>query len=342
MILKRLLEMTPDEQRRVSALVDECAYSTPFHKVEWLLGIERVLNEKVYYLFDYGSENSIAFALPLIYKKGVIFPEMHSFSMEYDLVYGGPLARPEALQSDGIFDRHLAGNLKPAKSLTVTLPPKFPTEYCKEANLTHICNTPIFDLSPSIDELWNALPYKNVRCNINKAHKCDVGVIPGNVKHLTFFHNYLKQTLNCFGKVALPLEYYKHVSGFSFSHIFCAVQGDLPIAVGIILTHHDTVYYWGNASSYEHRNCRPNDLLVWEIMKWAKECGYRYFDFLITPLHSLPGVTRFKLKFGAEIHPIYQYRTKNIYQMIDKSLYYVTHPQRFIFAINPFRRKAAS
>ncbi|MDH4211909.1 MAG: GNAT family N-acetyltransferase [candidate division WOR-3 bacterium] len=342
MTLKRITEMTPAEQRDVSAFVDECAYSTPFHKIEWLLGIERILSKEVYCLFDYGPDDSIAFAMPLIFKRGMIFPEMHSFSMEYDLVYGGPLLRRNDPSNDGILERYVAGGLKPAKSLIVTLPPRFPVERCKETNLTHICNTPIFDLTPSVDELWNALPYKNVRCNINKANKCGVSVIPGNVKHLGFFHEYLKQTLAFGGKEALPLDYYRHVAGFSFSHIYSAVQGDIPIAVAIILTHQDTVYYWGNASSYEHRNSRPNDLLVWEIMRWAKDKGYRYFDFLITPLHSLQGVTRFKLKFGAEIHPIYQYRINNIYQVIDKSLYYLTHPHRFISTVSPFRPKDAS
>ncbi|UCD05135.1 MAG: GNAT family N-acetyltransferase [candidate division WOR-3 bacterium] len=341
MMLKRITEMTSAERQALSTLVDECAYSTPFHRIEWLHAIESILNKAVFYLVDQEGDGTATFGLPLIFKRGMLFPEMHSFSMEYDLVYGGPLLRKRAFSEDGPIDGHVAASLKPAKSLIVTLPPRFPVERCKGSNLKHICNTPIFDLSPTVDELWNGLPYKNVRCNINRANKCGVRVIPGSIEHLDYFHEYLKQTLAFGGKEALPAEYYKHVARFPFSHICSAVQGDLPIAVAIVLTHHDTVYYWGNASSYEHRNSRPNDLLVWEIMKWAKTNGYRYFDFLITPLHSLQGVTRFKLKFNAGIHPIYQYRLNNFYQVIDKSLYYLTHPHRFVSALKPFRAKEA-
>lgn len=342
MILKRISKMTADERREMCALVDECAYSTPFHKVEWLLGVEEILAKEVYCLYERDDQDRMAFALPLIYKQGLIFPEMHSFSMAYDLVYGGPVMRSGAFTKRGFMDKILGGNLKPAKSLIVTLPPGFPVDICSDANLTHICNTPIFDLTPDVDELWNALPYKNVRCNINRACKCDVSVVPATSEHLSFFHKYLAQTLSCFDKQALPQEYYGYVAGLPFSHAFSAMQNGLPIAVAIVLTHHDTVYYWGNASSYEHRNSRPNDLLVWEIMKWAKENGYKYFDFLITPLHSLEGVTRFKAKFMAAIHPIYQYRIKNLYQMIDRSLYYITHPKRMFDSVYPFRRRAAS
>jgi hypothetical protein len=341
MIRKRISEMTADERREMCALVDECAYSTPFHKVEWLLGLEEILGKEVYCLYECDAENKISFALPLIYKQGLIFPEMHSFSMAYDLVYGGPLMRSDAPPQHGFMEQLLSDNLKPAKSLVATLPPRFPTGICNEANLTHICNTPIFDLNPGIEELWNALPYKNVRCNINKACKCDVSIIPASSEHLTFFHQYLDQTLACFNKQALSQDYYGYIAKLPFSHTFSAMQNGLPIAVAIVLTHRDTVYYWGNASSYEHRNSRPNDLLVWEIMKWAKENGYKYFDFLITPLHSLEGVTRFKAKFGAAIHPIYQYQIKNLYQKIDRSLYYITHPKRILYSVYPFRRSTA-
>lgn len=342
MMLKRIKDMTVQERRDISAFTEDCQFSTPFHKIEWLQGIEKVLAKDVFCMYDYGPNGDVVFTLPLIYKSGMLFPEMHSFSMEYDLVYGGPLLGKTDPPGNGSLESYVAGSLKPAKSLIMTLPPRFPIERCNGAHLKHICNTPIFDLSSSLEELWNALPYKNVRCNINKANKCGVCVAPGRIDHLGFFHEYLKLTLTFYGREALPMEYYKHVATFSFSHIFSAMQEDLPIAVAIVLTHHDTVYYWGNASSHEHRNSRPNDLLVWEIMKWAKENGYKYFDFLITPLQALQGVTRFKLKFGAEIHPIYQYRLNNIYQIIDRSLYYLTHPRRLISTVIPGQRKEGS
>jgi hypothetical protein len=333
MELKKVSELNSEERTNINQLVDLCSFSTPFHKIEWLAIVEKLLNDEVYYLFDHDSEKKINFALPFFFKKGYLYYDMHSFSMDYDLVYGGPLMHPDELLTEVSTGMLMENNMKQAKSLIMTLPPRFPIAHCQKKNLMHICNTPIFDLTPDIDTIWQSFPYKNVRCNINKAYKNNIRVIADATGHLEIFHKYLGKTLRSFNKPVLPFQYYMEIMQLPFMHIFSAIHGDQPIAIGIIAAHKDTVYYWANSSSLEHRNYRPNDLLVWEIIKWTKEHNYKYFDFLITPLSDLPGIIRFKLKFGGEIYPIYQYRLKNFHQIVSKSLYYISHPGQAISRI---------
>jgi len=330
MVVKELLDLTPDENIAINGLVESCPFSTPFHKTEWLFIVEKVFHDKIYYLFDKGCDNKIDFALPFFLKKGYLYCDLHSFSMDHELVYGGPLFSPDFHFTEASFAKLVGNRLGRIKSVVLTLPPKFDLTEHNVGSLTHVYNTPIIDLSPDIDTIWNSLEYKNVRCNINKASKNGVHVVMDNVDHLEILHSYLAKTLQTFNKPVSPLEYYKEIAKLPFAHIFSAMYDNQPIAVGMIVTHRDTVYYWLNASSPEYRIYRPNDLLVWEIIKWAKGNDYNCFDFLITPITDLPGVSRFKLKFGGEVYPIYEFRLKNIYQVFSKSLYYLSHPGKAI------------
>jgi hypothetical protein len=330
MILKSISELTQHERDGIDHLVSSCCFSTPFHRTDWLFIVEKLFRDRVYYLFHENAENKIDYALPFFLKKGHLYWDLHSFSMEHELVYGGPLFSPDFHFAETPIDRLLTNRLGRIKSTVFTLPPKFNHAGHNFGNLAHVYNTPITDLTPDIDTLWNSFEYKNVRCNVNKAYKNGVSVVMDNADHLGILHGYLEKTLRAFNKPVSPLEYYREIAKLPSAHIFSAMYNDYPIAVGMIITHRDTVYYWLNSSSPEHRNYRPNDLLVWEIIKWAKENDYNYFDFLITPVTDLPGISRFKLKFGGEIYPIYEYRRRNIYQVISQGLYYLSNPGKAV------------
>jgi hypothetical protein len=330
MKVQRISKLTQKQKQDIEQLIDSCAFSTPFLHPDWLLIVEELFKENVYYAFQYDEHEIIEFALPFILKKSYRYWDMHSFSMAYELHYGGPIFR-----SSDVFARLARSMLMPdsvgrTKSLSIYLPPNFDCGLLEKNRCVHIYNTPIIDLTSDLDSLWNMLPYKNVRCNINKARKHNVHVVVDEKQHLAKFHEYHEALLKKYHKPILPLQYYESVAQLPFVHIFSALYNKLPIAVGIILTIRDTVYYWNNASSFEFRNYRPNDLLIWEIITWAKEHNFNVFDFLIVPLTELSGLTRFKLKFQPKLYPVYEYREKNKYQIMSKGLYYLSHPYEII------------
>ncbi|KYK37956.1 MAG: hypothetical protein AYK18_08790 [Theionarchaea archaeon DG-70] len=327
---KRISKLTQKEKHDIEQLIDLCTFSTPFLHPDWLLIVEDLFNENMYYAFHYDECETMEFALPFILKKSYRYWDMHSFSMAYELNYGGPLCNSYDVFARLAHDMLMLDGLERVKSLSIYLPPTFDCSAFGENRCIHIYNTPIIDLTPDLDSLWNTFPYKNVRCNINKARKHNIHVVVDEKQHLRQFHEYHAALLNSFNKPILPLQYYESVAQLPYVHIFSALYDKYPIAVGIILTHHNTVYYWNNASASEYRTYRPNDLLVWEIMKWAKEHNFHVFDFLIVPLDELPGLSRFKLKFRPKLYPIYEYRAKNKYQIMSKGLYYLSRPYEII------------
>ena len=339
MEVKQISKLTSEEKSDIDHLIDFCRFSTPFHKIEWLSIIEELFNEKVYYLFHCDSRNKIDFALPFILKKEYMYYNLCSFSSKYELVYGGPLFSSRTLLSEISIDKAIVKDLKRVKSSSMTAPPKFDIAYLNANKIKHIYNTLILDLKPSLNEICGSFKNKNVRRNIRKAIKSKVNASVNENEKIEYFYEWLALTYNRFNKKMLPLSYYKAVCSLPFVQTFSAKFQGRTIAIMLILTHKNTIYYWAGSSSLNFRQYRPNDFLYWEIIKWAKNNGYEWFDLLITHVEDLPGRSKFKLKFGGEIYPIYEYQLEDpIYQIISKSLCCLTHPRKMLeYISNPKR-----
>jgi lipid II:glycine glycyltransferase (peptidoglycan interpeptide bridge formation enzyme) len=91
-------------------------------------------------------------------------------------------------------------------------------------------------------------------------------------------------------------------------HLFFAAHEGTPLAGIFIFTFGEKYWYMHGASSTEKRGYNPNHLLQWEVMRWAKQRGIRYFDMVGIPKPEdrneddpYYGVYRFKIGFGGEV-----------------------------------------
>jgi len=91
------------------------------------------------------------------------------------------------------------------------------------------------------------------------------------------------------------------------------VDGE-PVSAACSLLFGERLCLWRIGWSGKYADFEPNDVLHWEIMKWAKENGYSEFDFgNIRRTHakallqggkiadSYSGVTNFKISFGGQL-----------------------------------------
>jgi lipid II:glycine glycyltransferase (peptidoglycan interpeptide bridge formation enzyme) len=96
--------------------------------------------------------------------------------------------------------------------------------------------------------------------------------------------------------------------------LFIAEVDGEPVAAATTFLSGERLELWRVGWSGAHEDMNPNDLLHWEMMKWGKENGCRFFDFLhIDPEHArailrgervkdaYSGVTEFKMAFGGQI-----------------------------------------
>jgi serine/alanine adding enzyme len=77
---------------------------------------------------------------------------------------------------------------------------------------------------------------------------------------------------------------------------------DTPVATSVELMYKDVVYGWYSGMDRSYSSYTPNEMIMWHILRWGCEHGYRIYDFggAGKPDEDY-GVRRFKAKFGGEL-----------------------------------------
>lgn len=101
--------------------------------------------------------------------------------------------------------------------------------------------------------------------------------------------------LNMFDKVQGILRDYAHFFG-------CYTAEGQMIAGQVRLCYGTLVYAWFAGSDEDYFKLRPNDFTMWNVIRWAREKGYKEFDFGGGGEPGKPyGVRDYKLKYGCDM-----------------------------------------
>ncbi|HLC65811.1 MAG TPA: GNAT family N-acetyltransferase [Candidatus Nanoarchaeia archaeon] len=99
------------------------------------------------------------------------------------------------------------------------------------------------------------------------------------------------------------------------------------IVVGSLLLHKfDIAYDYLRGADPDFLGYRPNNLIVYEIIKWAKKAGYKYF-VMGGGYKSNDSIFRFKSLFSKKTKPFYRYS-------------FIHNNEAYEFLCDAFRRKA--
>jgi len=182
--------------------------------------------------------------------------------------------------------------------------------------------TIIVDLTQDLDDILEQMPTKT-RYNIRYAARKGVTVRVGNQEDLPAFYGLMQITSRRDGFSARTRDYYEHeLQAFANREqvvLLLAYYEDQLLAarMAFCLGNHAADIH--AASSSEYRNLRPNHLLVWAAMKWAKAHGCHTYDLWGIPdevgeaahegkdlsrpdrTDGLWGVYRFKRGFGKNV-----------------------------------------
>jgi len=188
-----------------------------------------------------------------------------------------------------------------AAYLELTLPPGKDVGdvgFRKEMRTTYI-----LDLEPDEGVMWKKLK-KECRNRVRKAEK--EGVQVHEVPSPEFFRTYWEMAKDVYAKSrrppAIPLEFFvrlwDRLRPKGRIRVLVAEHKGEPIASLISLIHRDTVYDWDGVSYLKAYKLAANNLLEWEIIRWASREGFRRYDMLGA---DIPGVARFKASFGPRL-----------------------------------------
>lgn len=171
-------------------------------------------------------------------------------------------------------------------------------------------STFILDLSPGLEEIKAGFESK-FRYNIHVAEKHGVTIKQGTDESaVEDFYRIYKETCSRQNFIIHPISYYKKIRsliiGKDMGRVFTAYHEQVPVASVIIFNFGKRIWYMYGASLSSHRNMMPNNLLHWEVIKWAKDLGFEEYDLWGIPSnpkegHPLWGVYRFKKGFNAKL-----------------------------------------
>ena len=162
-------------------------------------------------------------------------------------------------------------------------------------------DTLITDISKNENSLLSAM-HPKTRYNIKLAERKGISITNYKLqitnKAFDEFYHLLAKTADRKNIKFHPKEYYKKLA--EFNEIFFAYLEDKPLAAAMINFCGDTATYLHGGSSDEHKNLMAPYLLHWEIIKYAKGKGIKFYDWWGADEKKWPGVTRFKKGFGGE------------------------------------------
>jgi peptidoglycan pentaglycine glycine transferase (the first glycine) len=153
------------------------------------------------------------------------------------------------------------------------------------------------------------------RYNVRLAARKGVEVVePDFDEAWATFYEWMKATSERKGDYVLrrPRDYLRSVMRTMHDagqgRLFFAEHEGTPLAGMYVFTFGEKYWYMYGASSDEKRNLKPNYLLQWEVMRWARNRGLTHYDMVGVPKSeelnegsSLWSVYKFKEGFGGEI-----------------------------------------
>ena len=169
----------------------------------------------------------------------------------------------------------------------------------------HVLHT--LNLEPDPEAVFKNFHSMHKR-NIKKAQKNGIFIeIDTKQKQLEQFYRLHLHNRRSKGLPVQPKVFFRHLQkklldqGLGF--ILSAYLGSRCIAAYIFLHWGDTLTYKYGASDHNFLDSRPNNLLMWEGIRWGCENGYQFLDMGRTSL-SNTGLREFKSKWGAKETPL--------------------------------------
>jgi lipid II:glycine glycyltransferase (peptidoglycan interpeptide bridge formation enzyme) len=162
--------------------------------------------------------------------------------------------------------------------------------------------TIFLDLTKSEEELLKNMHPKG-RYNIKVAQKHGVVIREDNSSEA--FNKYLELI---FSGTTKRQKIYSHGKDYhrlmwnslkeNLAHLFVAEYEKDIIAASIILKFKEGIYYAYGASALEHKEVMAPTVLLWEVARWGKNQGCKFFD--LWGAEEGKGFSRFKEQFGGE------------------------------------------
>ncbi len=178
--------------------------------------------------------------------------------------------------------------------------------------------TTVIDLSASLDDILMHMKRKTRR-NVRQSQRSGLHVRRGTAADLDAFYDAFTSTADRKGFRDYSKSYFEQLwelfAPGDHIQLFIAEKDGRPVSASLRLAFGDTVVCKKRGWTGEFASLRPNEAVEWAAIQWAKEAGYRYYDFEGLPRAMAEAVVRgqplpeenvqspasYKLGFGGEV-----------------------------------------
>lgn len=167
-------------------------------------------------------------------------------------------------------------------------------------------------IDPDPDRRWASL-HSSARRAIRKARDAGVTVDAAEDERdlREFFELHLRVRKHKYRLLAQPYRFFQALWDGFLRHdrgALILARRDGEVVAGVLsLRWQDVLYYKFNASDPAHLDVRPNDLVVWELLRYAAERGCRALDLGLSAWDQ-EGLNRFKHKYATDERTIHLLR----------------------------------
>jgi len=177
--------------------------------------------------------------------------------------------------------------------------------------------TYIINLSHNnLETIWTLIGNKN-RNMIRKAQKNQVEIVDANSEfYLDIFYGLYLDTMKRLGSPPQPYTFFKIIWSLFYPSrikLILTEQNGKYLSGSLFLLHKDIIQYAYNCSSKDVPILGQNNLIVWSIIKYAKENDFNWFDFGRTRENA--GNVLFKSRWGGKC-----YKMSYFYKFYKKQL----------------------
>lgn len=291
------VELLSNENNDWNRYAESNPAASIYHRAEWKDLIHDVFGHKSYYFYARDNNAEITGILPLVHLKSRLFGDF-MISMPY-FNYGGAIANSLSIEQKLI----QAAN-DHAEHLGIDHI-EYRDDIAREGLpvRTEKVNM-ILSLPDNHSALWDTFTSK-LRSQIRRSQREEAEVSFGGEECLEDFYTVFARNMRDLGTPVYGKSFFSKILHCFENHskIIVIHMGNRPVAAAFLLGYNNTLEIPWASTIKDVNHLSMNMLLYWEVLKFAIENQYRYFDFGRSSKKS--GTFRFKQQWGAKPKPLF-------------------------------------
>lgn len=286
------IKQLSDENDTWNRYVDSNPAASMYHRAEWKDLIHNVFGHECYYFYAHGNNGKVIGILPLVRLKSRLFGDF-MISMPY-FNYGGAIANSLSIEQKLI---NAANNC--AKQLGINHIEYRDDIAREELQVRSEKVNMILSLPDNHNDLWKTFPSK-LRSQIKRSQREEIKITFGGEECLEDFYAVFARNMRDLGTPVYGKTFFRKILQYFAKHSRIVVihMRNRPVAAAFLLGYKDTLEIPWASTIKDVNHLSINMLLYWEVLTFAIENRYRYFDFGRSSKES--GTFRFKQQWGAK------------------------------------------